>query len=223
MVRNNHICAVVVVNGKLNMARASLMQDLIFKVLFSKSNSINTSCMLCVYVITAICSCKLSRSHFEIVRKSLINMLQSQILCRMHSRGSHMTIILQWRHYEQDGVSNHQPQHWLLNRLHRRRSRKTSKLRVTDLCEGNSPVTVEFPAQRASDAKYDDGIIIYPQMAHSEHFLSKGNVRSIASIHKHHLSVRQHHQKYWKRIVNMWYKMGISIDTVNLQHESIFH
>ena len=30
--------------------------------------------------------------------------------------------------------------------------KKTSKLRVTDLCEGNSPVTGEFPAQRASNA-----------------------------------------------------------------------
>ena len=35
----------------------------------------------------------------------------------------------------------------------RHRSRKTSKLRVTGLCEGNSPVTGEFPAQRASDAE----------------------------------------------------------------------
>ena len=30
---------------------------------------------------------------------------------------------------------------------------KTSKLRVTGLCEGNSPVTGEFPAQRASNAE----------------------------------------------------------------------
>ena len=35
----------------------------------------------------------------------------------------------------------------------RRRSKKTSKLRVTGLCEGNSPVTGEFPAQRASNAE----------------------------------------------------------------------
>ena len=35
----------------------------------------------------------------------------------------------------------------------RRRSKKTSKLHVTGLCEGNSPVTDEFPAQRASNAK----------------------------------------------------------------------
>ena len=38
-------------------------------------------------------------------------------------------------------------------RLFRCRSKKTSKLRVTGLCEGNSPVTGEFPAQRASDTE----------------------------------------------------------------------
>ena len=40
----------------------------------------------------------------------------------------------------------------LLNCLFWRRSKKTSKLRVTGLCERNSPVTGEFPAQRANDA-----------------------------------------------------------------------
>ena len=35
----------------------------------------------------------------------------------------------------------------------RRRSKKTSKLHVTGLCEGNSPVTGEFPAQRASNTE----------------------------------------------------------------------
>ena len=60
---------------------------------------------------------------------------------------------LQWRHNERDGVSNHQPHDCLLNRLFRHRSQKTSKLRVTGFCEGNSPVTGEFPAQRASNAE----------------------------------------------------------------------
>ena len=60
---------------------------------------------------------------------------------------------LQWRHNERDGVSNHQPHDCLLNRLFRHRSNKTSKLRVTGLCEGNSPVTNEFPAKRASNAE----------------------------------------------------------------------
>ena len=41
----------------------------------------------------------------------------------------------------------------LLNRLFGRRSKKTSKRRVTGLCEGNSPGTGEFPAQRASNAE----------------------------------------------------------------------
>ena len=41
----------------------------------------------------------------------------------------------------------------LLNRLFRRRSTKTSKPRVTGLRGGNSPVTGEFPAQRASNAE----------------------------------------------------------------------
>ena len=60
---------------------------------------------------------------------------------------------LQWRHNDRDGVSNHQPHDCLLNRLFRRRSKKTSKLRVTGLCVGNSPVTGEFPAQKASNAE----------------------------------------------------------------------
>ena len=60
---------------------------------------------------------------------------------------------LQWRHNERDGVSNHQPHQCLLNRLFRRRSKKTSKLRVTGLCGGNSPVTGELPAQMASNAE----------------------------------------------------------------------
>ena len=44
----------------------------------------------------------------------------------------HLFFTLQWLHNERDGVS---------------------KLRVTGFCEGNSPVTGEFPAQRASNAE----------------------------------------------------------------------
>ena len=60
---------------------------------------------------------------------------------------------LEWRHNEPDGVSNHQPRHCLFNRLFRRRSKKTSKPRVTGLCAGNSQGTGEFPAQMASNAE----------------------------------------------------------------------
>ena len=60
---------------------------------------------------------------------------------------------LLWHHNEHRGISNHQPYDCLLNRLFRHRSKKTSKLCVTGLCEGNSLVTSEFPAQRASNAE----------------------------------------------------------------------
>ena len=52
---------------------------------------------------------------------------------------------LHWRHNDHDGISNHQSHGCLLNRLFRRRSKKTSKLRVTDLCVGNSPGPVNSP------------------------------------------------------------------------------
>ena len=60
---------------------------------------------------------------------------------------------LQGRHNGRDGVSNHQPHHCLLKHLFRRRSKKKSKLRVTDLCAENSPVSAEFPAQMANNAE----------------------------------------------------------------------
>ena len=68
-----------------------------------------------------------------------------------------------------DGVSNHQPHHCLLNRLFRRRSKKTSKLHVTGLCVENSPVTGEFPAQMVSNAEnvsIDNAIMV----THPDHF-----------------------------------------------------
>ena len=63
---------------------------------------------------------------------------------------------LRWRHNGHNGVSNHQPHGRLLNRLFR--SKKTSKLRVTGLCVGNSPGTGEFPAQMAS---YTENVSIW--------------------------------------------------------------
>ena len=56
-------------------------------------------------------------------------------------------------HNEHHSVSNHQPHDCLMNRLFGRRSKKTSKLRVTGLCAGNSPGTGEFPAQMTSYAE----------------------------------------------------------------------
>ena len=63
------------------------------------------------------------------------------------------SLSLEWRHNGYDGVSNHQPHDCSLNGSFRRRSKKTSKLRVTGLCVGNSPGTGEFLAQMASYAE----------------------------------------------------------------------
>ena len=74
---------------------------------------------------------------------------------------NHLLLVLQhifkaktllWRHNEHDGISNHQRLECLHNHVFRLRSKKTSKLHVTGLCAGNSPVTGEFPAQRASNS-----------------------------------------------------------------------
>ena len=87
---------------------------------------------------------------------------------------------LQWRHNERDGISNYQPHNCLFNPLFRRRSKNTSKLRVTGLCVGNSPVIVKFLEQRASNAEnvpFDDII-----MMHSDNYWNhKQHSRNVAS------------------------------------------
>ena len=72
-------------------------------------------------------------------------------------------ISLQRRHNDHHCVSNHQPYGCLLNRLFRRRSKKTSKLRVTGLCAGNSPGPVNSPHKGPVTRKmfpFDDVIMM---------------------------------------------------------------
>ena len=69
---------------------------------------------------------------------------------------------LHWRHNDHDGVSHHQPHGCLLNRLFRRRSKKTSKFCVTGLCVGNSPGPVNSPYKGPATRKmfpFDDVIM----------------------------------------------------------------
>ena len=82
-------------------------------------------------------------------------LLRCLLLCLLlcFRRDASPVFTLQWRHNERDGVSNHLHLDYLLKRLFRRRSKETSKLRVTDLCEGNPPVIGGFPSQRASIAE----------------------------------------------------------------------
>ena len=85
---------------------------------------------------------------------------------------------LQWHHNERDDISNHQHLDCLLNRLFKRWSKKTSKLRVNGLCEGNSLVTSEFPTQRASNMEIVSIWLRHHVLAPSEcwEFIANGNI-----------------------------------------------
>ena len=70
---------------------------------------------------------------------------------------------LRWRHNDHYSVLNHQPHGCLRNRLFRRRWKKTSKLRVTGLCVGNSPGPVNSPHKGPVTRKmfpFDDVIMM---------------------------------------------------------------
>ena len=87
------------------------------------------------------------------VRASFCALVIFMYSCHKKSHTCTTKHSLQWRQNEQDGVSNDQPHDCLFNCLLRQRSKTTSKLRVTDVCEGNSPVASEFPAQMASNSE----------------------------------------------------------------------
>ena len=53
-------------------------------------------------------------------------------------------VSLQWRHNDRDGASNHRRLDCLLSRLFKCRSKKTSRLFVTGLCEGNHRSSVDL-------------------------------------------------------------------------------
>ena len=94
---------------------------------------------------------------------------------------------LHWRHNDPDGVSNHQPHGCLLNRLFRRRSKKTSKLRVTGLCVGNSPGPVNSPHKGQVTRKmfpFDDVIMKPSRINDSKSFpLSRTALTCACSLH----------------------------------------
>ena len=90
-----------------------------------------------------------------IVVQSLANVLPIRYL---------VSVLLQWHYNEDNGVSTHRRLDCLLNSLFRCRLKKTSKLRVTGLWDGNPPVTGGFPSQNASNTEmlpFDDFIMLY--------------------------------------------------------------
>ena len=129
---------------------------------------------------------------------------------------------LQWCHNGCYSVSNHQPHDCLLNRLFRRRSKKTSKLRVTGLYAGNSPETSEFPAQMASNAEkfpFDDVIMGLQALAVDDFTNSwilkfQGttlNMTSLPHIRIKSLSLTsaKHFHSHWRRKQSMDIFIGV--------------
>ena len=57
--------------------------------------------------------------------------------CHHNMNMLYVSLILQWRHNERDGASNHRHLDCFFSRLCRHISKKTSKVGVTGLCEGN--------------------------------------------------------------------------------------
>ena len=121
---------------------------------------------------------------------------------------------LQWRHNEHDGVSNHRRLGYLLNRLFMQRSNKTSQLCVTGLCEGNSPVTSEFPAQMASNAEnvsiwwHHHGIgipISWGDLTRERGNRNSGNSRQVTCPFIQHADVTK-----WKHFPRNWPLWGES-------------
>ena len=127
---------------------------------------------------------------------------------RESNRIATLLVSLQWRHNGRDGVSNHRPYDCLLNRLFRRRSKKTSKPRVTGLWAGNSPGTGEFPAQMASYAEivsiwwrhHDDMNAFTTQLQISTH---KAFKQLFAELFQKHESIFTFYI-----IVKHWYGIG---------------
>ena len=84
----------------------------------------------------------------------------------------------------------------IVYRLFRSRSKKTSKLRVTGHCAGNSPVTGEFPAQMTSNAEnvsiwWRHHVIFlvkvseasdFCKLEEGEHFIEVGNDKMTVSV-----------------------------------------
>ena len=77
---------------------------------------------------------------------------------RLEWRYMQICITLHWRHNDHGGIWNHQPHGCLLNRLFTRRSKETSKFRVTGLCAGNSPGPVNSPHKGTVTRKWGWGV-----------------------------------------------------------------
>ena len=136
-----------------------------FVILYTLPKKVSFATLVMWHALQCMC-CQCNRMSTTVLTSNHANCLCLITFSRAKTSGEfthihhgyihsfeYRNLALQWRHNGRDSVSNHQPRECLLSRLIRQRSKKTSKLRVTGLCAGNSPKTGEFPAQKASNAE----------------------------------------------------------------------
>ena len=122
-------------------------------------------CITCKHVLWLDCCIFVQHKLYYsiyIFNINVCNFTSKRIIITKVRLRHYRFLSLQWRHNDHDGVSIHQPHGCLLNRLFRRRSKKTSKLCVTGLCVGNSPGPVNSPHEGPVTRKmfpFDDVII----------------------------------------------------------------
>ena len=122
---------------------------------------------------------------------------------------------LQWRHNGRDVVSNHQPHDSLLNLLLGRRPKKTSKLRVTGLCAGNSRVTGEFPARMANIAENVSIWWRHPDFDYKAVKIdSSWNGLVYALVKMHHRCVPPVNKPWFKSLGKMWALEYVTFNTL---------
>ena len=105
---------------------------------------------------------------------------------------------------ERDDVSNHRCLDCLHNRLFRRRSKKTSKLRVTGLCGGISPLTGEFPAQRASNV---EKVSNWWHLRVIESSIIGYTSDYLLILHEANHRYQEHYQ-FWRGLWPVWFRLG---------------
>ena len=95
---------------------------------------------------------------------------------------------IEWRHNLSDGVSNHRRLDCLLNRLFRRRSKKTSKFRVTGLYGGihRWPVNSSHIGPATRKILPFDDVILLPHRRYVRvfNFYSTTNTKQVTPIHQ---------------------------------------
>ena len=117
---------------------------------------------------------------------------------------SAQSISLQWRHNEPNGVWNHPRLDCLLNGLFRFRSKKTSKLRVIGLCEGNPSLTSGLP--------YKGPV--------TRQMIPFGDVKTLSQLTATHVKISYGDVIKWKHFSrNCPFVRGIHLPLVNSPHK----